>query len=123
MVYIISNLSQEAYLAASTFLTYKEGDEFLAVDVTIDGPDGQKTMPIYLDPEDRESVIGPGYSFVVTECGTYTINAEAWPRDIDDAYPEDNYDSVTITVGREAPIIKEKLEPGIHGEQGGGGAR
>ena len=52
--------------------------------------------------------------------GAYTISAEAWPAQGQDAYPQDNRASCQITViQKPAPTTDVPKEPDIHGELGG----
>ncbi|MCL6477091.1 MAG: hypothetical protein K6T65_01620, partial [Peptococcaceae bacterium] len=61
------------------------------------------------------------YNFTVSEGGTYTVSAKAWPVDLEDAHPDDNTDSTSITVIKEQPPETGSKEPGLHSELGGGG--
>uniref|UniRef100_UPI001A9A5D79 PQQ-binding-like beta-propeller repeat protein n=1 Tax=Desulfofalx alkaliphila TaxID=105483 RepID=UPI001A9A5D79 len=107
-------IPDNSVLVEST-VTVRRKDNFpgtLPVKVTINGPGGPKVHTLNLGPKEIKQY---PYNFNAGP-GTYTINAEAWPANDSwtDVYPQDNKDSVTITVKKmDLPETDGKIRVGL----------
>ncbi|WP_031518169.1 hypothetical protein [Desulfofalx alkaliphila] len=107
-------IPDNSVLVEST-VTVRRKDNFpgtLPVKVTINGPGGPKVHTLNLGPKEIKQY---PYNFNAGP-GTYTINGEAWPANDSwtDVYPQDNKDSVTITVKKmNLPETDRKIRVGL----------
>ena len=104
-------------ITANVQVTRKDSGEPVPARLTISGPGGSKTLDFSSTPGQAYKNY---YTFDRAAPGTYTITAEAWPINMQDANPADNKASCQIQVTRKpAPTNDVPKEPDIHGELGG----
>ncbi|MHB8918689.1 MAG: hypothetical protein ACYC4H_11745, partial [Desulfocucumaceae bacterium] len=77
----------------------------IKVSLSVNDPNGRFT--------DR-FILGPGYKDIPFDfqamAGSHNIEAEAWPVDKSDAYPNDNIDATTVTVNSKKLNIDSKIK-------------
>ncbi|ADI02780.1 hypothetical protein [Syntrophothermus lipocalidus] len=109
--------SSHGKITANVQVTRKDSGEPVPARLTITGPGGTKTLNFTSIPG---QAYGNYYTFDRAVPGTYTITAEVWPTQGQDANPADNKASCQIQViKKQAPITDVPREPDIHGELGG----
>jgi len=115
-VYIAWN-SSVMTIAANVQVTRKDNGSPIPAKLTLKGPGGTKAVDFTSKPGQPYRNY---YRFDRAAPGTYTITAEAWPTQGQDAYPADNRASCQIQVTRKpAPTTDVPKEPDIHSELGG----